>query len=286
MEDTITELDNYLVTAHDNRPCVKRVDGLSTVNISKATANKNKLRKRERAIRSVDCDVLGSSESFMPADVTADCQRMLDATRSKGCVVTGRVHKINESYILQCGNSGTRTCIANSGGRPHTNENARLVVFNGYIQYRCYSENCKNSHFVLGAIPESLKAFIAPHVAETSMCVDPDPVAEEKTQRDMVCEDDNSVIPRHQQLLPFPHPTDTNKERMKGISDKYLSKGLYTCDERIVVVESSCKTGKTTSMVQYILENDLRIISVCTHIAQVQSQAEILKANGMPVILF
>jgi len=128
VEDTIAELDNYLVTAQDDRPSVKRVDGLSTVNVSKANISRNKIRKLERVIRSVDCDILGSSETFMPAVVTADCQRMLDATRSQGCVVTGRVQKINESYILQCGNSGTRICIANSGGHTHTNENARLVV--------------------------------------------------------------------------------------------------------------------------------------------------------------
>jgi len=39
-------------------------------------------------------------------------------------------------------------------------------------------------------------------------------------------------------------------------------------------------------MVQYVLENDLWIISAYTHIAQVQSQAKILEANGMPIILY
>jgi len=73
---------------------------------------------------------------------------------------------------------------------------------------------------------------------------------------------------------------------MTGISDKFLSQGMYENTERINIVESSCKTGKTTSMVQYVLENDLRIISACTHIAQVQSQAKILEANGMPIILY
>jgi len=310
MEDNVTDLTNFLVTAQDDRPSVKRVDGLSTVNISKAAAKKNEARKRERAIRGVSGDILSSSGTFMPVNVTADCQRMVDATRSEGCVVTGRVHKINQAYILQCQNSGIRHCIANSGGHQHENENARLVVVNGYVQYRCFSENCKDSHFVLGVIPESLKAFMNTHVKKRRKHVEMDetPVSVEMdeddsvamTDEDILCDtaspvtEDSDVVPeflepsktRHRQILPFPHLTDANKERMVGISDEFLSKSLYENTERINIVESSCKTGKTTSMIKYILENDLRIISACTHIAQVQSQAKILKANGMPIILY
>ena len=115
------------------------------------------------------------------------------------------------------------------------------VVFDGYIQYQYFSEKCKKSYFLLGAIPESFKTFIAPHTGQTSMCVDmdeidPDPVVEEETHEYMVCDEDSSAIPRHQQLLPFPHHTDANKERMKGISDKYLSRNLCACGEHIVVV--------------------------------------------------
>jgi len=318
MEVTIAELNNFLVTAQDDGPFVKRVNGLCTVNISKAAANQNKIRTREREIRGVSSDILSSSGVFMPVDVTADCQRMVDATRSEECVVTGQIHRINQTYILQCRNSGTRLCIANSGGHRHENENARLVVFNGYIQYRCFSEKCKDSHFILGVVPASFKAFIDMHMNkqrerlhnnDTAMCVETNeissvPVVQEDTQEDhqedtlretaSPTTQDTGVVPellehsntRHRQILPFPHPTDANKERMTVISSKFLDKGLYENTERINIVESSCKTGKTTSMVQYVLENDLRIISACTHIAQVQSQATILEANGMPIILY
>jgi len=125
----------------------------------------------------------------------------------------------------------------------------------------------------LGAIPASFKAFIATHGDETDGI-------------DLGRAVDEEVSVRHQQILPFPHPTAGNKERMKSISDNFLNKSLYEVSERIVIVESSCKTGKTTSMVQYVVDNELRIISVCTHIAQVQSQATILEANNMPVILY
>jgi len=133
----------------------------------------------------------------------------------------------------------------------------------------------------LGAIPASFKAFIATHNDETDG-IDSGRAVDEETREEV----DSSVSARHCQILPFPRPTDANKERMTVISDKFLNRSLYENTNRIIIVESSCKTGKTTSMVQYVLGNDLRIISACTHIAQVQSQATILEANGMPVILY
>ena len=119
-------------------------------------------------------------------------------------------------------------------------------MVNGYIQYRCFLENCKDSHLILGVIPASFKAFFDTHVKkkrkhfqtnETPMSVEMDendsvPVTEEDILHDTASPttQDNDAVPtllkhsntRHRQILPFPHLNDANKQRMTGISDKFL----------------------------------------------------------------
>jgi len=185
--------------------------------ISKAVvANRKEARKRERTIRSVSSDIMASI--IMPVGVTADYQRMVDGTWSRGCVVTGRVDEINHVYILQCQNSGIRNCIAGSGGHQHENENARLVVVHGYLQYRCFSENCKGSHFVLGVVPASLQAFMDTHTKKKREYVQTD----ESPVRVEMDEDDSVPVTEEDILHDIASPATKDSDAVHVIWENIL----------------------------------------------------------------
>jgi len=226
MQYNCNGLENYLITVLQDYGTIVRVDGVGTMDRGDGAAKKAASRKCELTIRSVTSAVLEGDGDFMPLLVTSDYQQMLDATSSRCCVVTGKIIEIGGVYILQCRNSGVRTCIANTGGRLHENENARLVVAHGYVEYRCFSDHCNNSsnHHVLGAVPESFDVFIGKRVGGPG--IDVDGLCEGSVESTETTGEKASchVKTVHKQLLPFPGLTVENKLRMTLIEEQFLDK--------------------------------------------------------------
>ena len=112
--------------------------------------------------------VLGTTTSGFPSNVCADPQALCDIERAKEtCVVTGEYKCVNGVYFVNCQNNGARRCIANFHGHTHESENAYLLLYDGHVQYRCFSSRCEKTFQPLGPFPESLKQFLAGEKNET-----------------------------------------------------------------------------------------------------------------------
>jgi len=150
-------LGNFSITHHVNDTNLVVVPGDIVTN-SQRTRNKKSNNKMFDACEKE----LGTTTSGFPSNVCADLQALCDIERAKEtCVVTGEYKLKNGVYFVKCRNNGVRQCIANFHGHTHESENAYLLLYDGHVQYRCFSSRCGKTFRPLGPFPESLKEFLA-----------------------------------------------------------------------------------------------------------------------------
>ena len=300
-------LGNCSITCHvhrDDAPDIVLVQGDDvSISIKKISS----IERKKSSVVCMDATSLASCKSIFPENVTRDLQEMCESNLSVGCEVTGRYIFRDHLSYAQCRNFGPRHCIANDCRHVHDNENAFLSFEGGHVRYKCYSANCKGTSRVLGEFPASLKTFSAVHVANTKASargrkrirveLDAEDIEIDACGEDIemeACGEDISMDtdetmevpedaePLHRVLseailhFTFPELHEKHKSRAKFITKTHLDKEMYDDNVRIHLVESSCNTGKTTSVFAYARVEKLRILAVSTRISQLDAHEAVI----------
>ena len=189
-------------------------------------------------------------------------------------------------FHVVCSNSGPRVCLANKDRPEHDNENAYLQLKSGQVHYRCYIQRCRHKSNVLGPYPVLLKEFIAAQGEARGgpkrVCVDL-AVVDVKLEAD---EDKPKTRTVKEFKLHQPHPVLNSHYvglAKPFLNTQYLKEDMYDDHIRIHVVESSCNTGKTTSVINYAKSKHLKILALAPLISQLCAHEEALTKNGEKV---
>jgi len=269
-----------MITSHDNsggKIVYVKNDSVGCVCDSSVT----KLGTKRKKFSDDSVDI---RTEYFPDDVTKSLQEMVDKKGGKGCVVSGNYRFRFGIIHVVCYNSGPRVCLANKDRPKHDNENAYLQLKSGQVHYRCYIQRCKDESNDLGPYPILLKEFIAAHGEARSpqgggkrVCVDLG-VVDVELQADK---------PKTRTLKEFqlhqPHPV-LNSHYVNlakpFLNNQYLKADMYDDDIRIHVVESSCNTGKTTSVINYAKSKNLKILALAPLISQLEAHEEAFAKKG------
>ena len=186
-------------------------------------------------------------------------------------------------FHVVCYNSGPRVCLANKDRPEHDHENAYLQLKSGQVHYRCYIQRCKHKSNDLGPYPVLLQEFIAAQGEARGggkrVCVDLGVVDVEleadkdkpktRTLKEFILHQPHPVLNSHYVDLAKPF-----------LNTQYLKEDMYDDDIRIHVVESSCNTGKTTSVINYAKSKHMKILALAPLISQLEAHEEAFANKG------
>ena len=270
-------LGNFSIThhVHDNVDVVL-VQGDAVSSSVKRDAS---VKRKKNSAGGVDDTVLTECGHCFTEEVTRDLMSMVSQTQSVGCEVTGKYAIKGGHFFAQMRNSGTRLCIATDCGYTHDNEHAFLSFHGGHVEYRCFSSNCKNSSFVLGQYPTSLKAYFAAHASSKAPSL-----LESMQSAGAQCDEEynpaNAALLGEDVLFKshfrFPKLLERHLSKAIHIDKPYLHELMFDDGKRIHLVESSCNTGKTTSVFTHAGLKNIRILALAARVTQVDAHEAVV----------